>query len=168
MPLAPFLNVDCVCVHTHPILAVHTPTIIKITTLTTILVFNSTTQAPFSAMLDGTGGVSCNQPTTSWKGKPIFAIMAPPDVTELRITYNRQLYAPGWNIYRDGTLVLSEASNRGSSKTPVVTYSYSIGISPSYCNCTPAMQELRYEQPATGPRKSTRSPRSAVHAMRLP
>merc|ERR1712100_547344 len=81
----------------------------------------------FPSMLDGGKGISCNKPTTSWVGKTVFQIMAPSNVAQLKITYVRPLYAPGWKIYRDGKLVYSEDKNRGSSKTPnPVTYSYTL------------------------------------------
>ena len=101
---------------------------------------------PFASMVDGSKqGIACNQSTTSWVGKTLFEIMAPSDVTELKITYGRPLYAPGWKIYRDGNLVLSEGSNRGGSMHPSpVTYSYTLsasGLPPSTLHsalCSPS------------------------------
>ena len=84
----------------------------------------------FDTLVDGSSsGIACEQPTIA--GETAFAITAPTDTTELKITYGRPLYAPGWSIYRDGVLVVSEGSNRGSNPTPApVTYSYTLQGTP--------------------------------------
>ena len=70
-----------------------------------------------------TDGIGCNVPAEV--GTQAFEIMAPRDTTALTITYARPLYAPGWEILRDGVQVLSESSNRGSAELPeVVSYDY--------------------------------------------
>ena len=100
--------------------------------------------APFDTLVDGnkwdsakpssTWGIACHQPTEGWIGKTVLEIMAPKAVTELKIEYSRPLYAPGWKIYRDGALVFSEASNRGTSRTPApATYSYALNFSSFQC-----------------------------------
>ena len=85
--------------------------------------------AHFDTLLDGdtawTGGIACNVPAEV--GTNAIEIMAPADVSQLKISYNRPLYAPGWKILRDGVVLLDEKSNRGGDSTPTpVSYDYAL------------------------------------------
>ena len=55
----------------------------------------------------------------------VFTIVTEERIEHLDIMYHRPMYAPGWEILKDGIVFLSEDSNRGSSSTPdQITYHY--------------------------------------------
>ena len=83
--------------------------------------------AHFDTLVDGNtawmGGIACNVPAEV--GTKAIEIMAPANVNQLAILYNRPVYAPGWKILRDGVVVMDETSNRGGAWTPdPVSYDY--------------------------------------------
>ena len=52
------------------------------------------------------------------QGDEIFRLITTRRVLQFEIGPHRPLYAPGWNIYENGRLVLSEPDNRGNASEP--------------------------------------------------
>ena len=58
-------------------------------------------------------------------GTKVFTIVTEETIQHLDIMYHRPMYAPGWEILKDGHVFLSEDSNRGNSATPdQITFHY--------------------------------------------
>ena len=101
----------------------------KFSSATALLSPNYYDKIDLNTMLDSTTNLA-----TAWMGFDVdqpgtrlFEMVFTEKITSFEIISGRPKYAPGWNIYEDGVLMVSESANRGPAETPEeVAYTYNL------------------------------------------